>query len=154
MMSIIDFLGPWSWVIFGLLLLGLEILAPGTFFLWFGLSALVVGAITLIVGTDSAVWVWQAQWVVFLALSLATAIVGRRIMVRKGWDKSEDPDLNQRGAQLLGRTAVLTDAISEGRGRAKIGDTVWQVSGPDMNKGKRVKVIGHDGAMLEVEPAD
>ncbi len=154
MMSVIEFLGPWSWVIFGLVLLGLEIMAPGTFFLWFGISAIVVGAVTLVVGTDNAVWVWQLQWIVFLVLTLGTAIVGRRIMVNKGWDGSDNPNLNERGQQMVGRTAILSDAISEGRGRAKIGDTVWQVSGPDLAQGSRVRVTGHDGGVLMVEAAE
>ena len=33
-------LGPWFWVVLGVLLLVLEILAPGTMFLWFGVAAL------------------------------------------------------------------------------------------------------------------
>ena len=154
MMALIEAFGAWSWVIFGLVLLGLEIIAPGTFFLWFGLSAMVVGAITLVVGPDNAVWVWQFQLVVFLALSLVTAIVGRRMMVRKGWDKSENPTLNARGAQLVGRTAVLSGAISQGRGRAKIDDTIWQVSGPDIEQGSQVVIVGYNGGVLEVEPKD
>ncbi len=153
MMALIEALGAWSWVIFGLVLLGLEILAPGTFFLWFALSAMVVGAITLVVGPDNAVWVWQFQLVVFLILSLVTAVVGRRMMVRRGWDKSQNPTLNLRGAQLVGRTAILSDAISQGRGRAKIDDTIWQVSGPDMKQGSKIKVVGFEGGILEVEAA-
>ena len=150
-MNIIEQLGSWNWIIFGLVLLGLEIMAPGTFFLWFGLSALVVGVVTLIVGTDSMVWVWQAQLVVFLVLSLVTAVVGRRLLVNKGWDKSENPMLNNRGAQLVGRTVVLSEAISQGRGRAKVDDTVWQVSGPDLPLGSNVRIVGDDGGVLQVE---
>jgi len=151
MMTLINTLGPWSWIVFGLVLLGLEIIAPGTFFLWFGLSAMVVGLITLLLGMDHAVWVWQFQLLTFLVLSLVSAIAGRRMMVRKQWDKSENPTLNNRGAQLVGRTAVLSEAISEGRGRAKIGDTIWQVSGAKMKEGARVRIVGHNGAVLEVE---
>ena len=153
-MNIIEQLGSWNWIIFGLILLGLEILAPGTFFLWFGLSALVVGVVTLIVGTDSLVWVWQAQLVTFLILSLVTAIVGRRMMVNKGWDKSENPMLNERGSQLVGRMVVLNEAITQGRGRAKIDDTVWQVAGPDLPKGANVRITGSEGGVLHVKVVD
>ena len=151
--EIVASLGSWSWIVFGLLLLGLEVLAPGTFFLWFAISALLVGIVTLIVGTDSAVWVWQAQWVVFLVLSLITAVIGRRMMTRKGWDKSDMPELNQRGAQLAGEMATLSEAIVNGRGRARIGDTTWQVVGEDMPKGTKVRVSGSDAGVLSVEKA-
>ncbi|WP_346433041.1 hypothetical protein [Breoghania sp.] len=62
--TIIHVLGPWSWHVLGLLLLGLEILAPGTFFLWFGISALLVGTAALFIGMS-----WQVEVVAFLVLS-------------------------------------------------------------------------------------
>ena len=37
-------LGTWNWLIFGLVLMGLELLAPGVFLFWLGLAALLVGA--------------------------------------------------------------------------------------------------------------
>jgi len=150
-MAILHELGGWSWWILGLLLLGLEILAPGTFFLWFGLSAIVVGTITLALGPENTFWIWQIQVLVFLALSLITAMVGRKLILQYGWDKSENELLNQRGAQLVGRIAVLKDAISEGTGRAKIGDTLWRVRGPDLKAGSRVRVIGYEAGTLMVE---
>ena len=78
--ELIDTLGPWSWVIFGLILLGIEILAPSTFLLWPGLSALVVGLITLVLGVDNTIWPWQAQLLVFLVLSLVIAYFGRQLV--------------------------------------------------------------------------
>ncbi|HMN86004.1 MAG TPA: NfeD family protein, partial [Bauldia sp.] len=53
-------LGPWTWVIVGIVLLGLEILAPGNVFVWMGLAALVVGALAL--GLDVA---WQFELLIF-----------------------------------------------------------------------------------------
>ena len=151
--EVLRMLGPWSWIVFGLLLLGLEVIAPGTFFLWFALSALFVGVITLIVGTDSLVWVWQAQWIVFLVLSVVSAVIGRRMMVQRGWDKSDNPDLNDRGGQLVGEVATLSEPIVNGHGRARIGDTTWQVTGDDMPKGAKVRVASSDGSVLRVQKA-
>jgi len=59
--SFIQALGPWTWVAVGLLILGIEIMMPSTLLLWPGLSALAVGFITLVLGTDAAIWPWQAQ---------------------------------------------------------------------------------------------
>ncbi len=152
-MTIIDSLGPWMWVAFGLLLLGIEILAPSTFLLWPGLAGLVVGLITLVLGTENSIWPWQAQLVAFLALSLLIAWFGKDYVKSRNLEKSVNPDLNDRGTQLIGQTAILKEAISEGYGRAKIGDTTWRVKGQDTKAGARVKVIGSDGSLLLVEAA-
>lgn len=151
--TIIQDLGPWNWWILALILMGLEILAPGTFFLWFGISAFVIGTITLAVGQSSGVWVWQTQLIGFVVLSLVSALFGRRFMsqARVGDEIEGDPLLNQRGAQLIGRTAVVQEAIAGGQGRAKIGETTWRVIGPDLPEGTRVRVVDADGATLIVE---
>ena len=152
-MTIIEVLGPWTWVAFGLLLLGVEILLPSTILLWPGIAALVVGAITLILGTESDIWPGQAQFIVFLFLSLLTAWFGKKYVKTHNLEESDVPDLNDRGTQLVGQTAVLTEAISEGYGRAKVGDTTWRVKGSDTKNGTRVKIIGADGSLLLVETA-
>lgn len=151
--EIVDTLGPWAWVIFGLILLGIEIVMPSTFLLWPGLSALVVGAITLVLGTENAIWPWQAQLLVFLGLSLLIAFFGRNYVRAKDFEQSEQPHLNQRGVQLIGQKAVLTTSIENGQGRAKIGDTTWSVRGPDLKKGETIQVTGTDGNALLVEKA-
>ena len=79
---------------------------------------------------------------------------GRRLMHRHGWDRSEAPDLNDRGKQLVGKVAVLTQPIAGGNGRARIGDTTWRVAGPDLPEGARVRVTGAKAETLEVEAAD
>lgn len=152
-MTIIDSLGPWLWVAIGLLILGIEIIAPSTILLWPGLAALVVGAITLLLGTENSIWPWQAQVVVFLALSLLIAWFGKDYVKSHDLEKSDKPDLNNRGTQLIGETALLKEAIAEGYGRAKIGDTTWRVKGADAKAGTRVKVVGADGSLLIVEKA-
>ena len=137
-------LGPWSWWIGGLLLLGLEVVAPGTFFLWFGLSALVVGTLALFF--DIA---WQAELVLFGALSLVSLLAGRAFMRRSG-DAEGAPSLNRRGSRLVGREFVLEQPISQGDGRVRIDDTIWRVTGDDMPSGTRIRVERLDGPVLVV----
>jgi len=132
-------LGPWNWMVLGLVLLILEIMAPGVFLLWIGIAALIVGAITLALWS-SAFWVWQVQVVLFLVLSLVAAYYGKKIMDGRN-EVSDLPLLNQRGAQMIGRTATLSEPIREGRGRIQLGDTLWRVSGPDLPAGARVRVV-------------
>jgi inner membrane protein len=151
--SLIEYLGPWNWWILALLLMGLEILAPGTFFLWFGISAFVIGTISLGVG-DSTLWVWQTQVIGFVVLSLVSALFGRRFMARYNNDEAAMPDLNRRGHQLIGQTIKLSEAIAEGHGRARIGDTTWRITGPDLPKGTRVRIVDAKSGALCVEASE
>jgi membrane protein implicated in regulation of membrane protease activity len=59
--------------------------------------------------------------------------------------------LNQRGAQYIGRTFALVEAIEGGSGKVHVGDTVWLVEGGDAPVGARVRVVGVRGAVLQVE---
>jgi membrane protein implicated in regulation of membrane protease activity len=149
-LSFLQALGPWTWVAVGLLILGLEIITPSTILLWPGLSALVVGFITLVLGNEAAIWPWQAQVLVFLLLSVVLAVVGKRIMKNRKYSESDNPILNERGAQLIGQTAVLADPITNGMGRVKIGDTTWRVKGNDTKAGSKVKVVDYDAGTLIV----
>jgi inner membrane protein len=150
--SAIETLGPWNWWILALILMGLEIVAPGTFFLWFGISAFVIGTITLALGPDTSFWIWQTQVIGFVVMSLVTALFGRRYMMRYSIEDQENANLNRRGLQMIGRTALLKQAIAEGHGRVKFGETTWRVTGPDLPEGTRVRVIDAHGGTLQVEP--
>lgn len=150
---IVSELGPWNWMVLGFVLIVLEIVAPGVFLVWIGIAALLVGAISLFVW-DAAVWTWQVQVLLFLALSLVSAYVGTKLVGSSRKDDSDQPLLNRRGVQLIGRTATLTEPINNGRGRIRLGDTLWRVSGPDLPAGARVKVTGAAETDLDltVEP--
>ena len=143
-------LGPWNWMVLGFVLLILEILVPGVFLLWIGIAAILVGALTLQLA-HAAFWVWQAQVVLFLILSVISAYVGHRVMAKTGGE-SDQPLLNRRAEQLIGRTATLAEPIAEGRGRIRLGDTFWLVTGPDLPVGARVRVIAVKDMELVVEP--
>jgi membrane protein implicated in regulation of membrane protease activity len=145
-------LGLWNWMVLGFVLLMLEIAVPGVFLLWIGIAALIVGAVSLALW-NAAFWTWQVQVVVFLLLSLVSAYIGKQIAGRREGE-SDQPLLNRRGAQMIGRTATLSEPIREGRGRIHLGDTLWRVSGPDLPAGTRVRVTGATDTDLEltVEP--
>lgn len=147
---IVTELGPWSWWVAGLLLLMAEIVMPGVFLIWIGIAAIIVGSLSLVFWGDPF-WLWQVQILIFAILSVACALIGRRIMSRSA--ETDEPLLNQRGASLVGRTATLSEPISEGRGRIRIDDTFWIVSGPDLPVGAQVRITHGTGQELRVEPA-
>lgn len=141
---IVSELGPWNWWILGLVLIGLEILAPGTVFLWFGVSAILVGTLALFVDLS-----WQISLVLFLILSFATLIVGRRLMSKLSSEEG-DPGLNRRGSRYIGRKFILEKPLQQGTGKLSIDDTVWRITGPDLPTGSSVTVERIEGAHLVV----
>jgi membrane protein implicated in regulation of membrane protease activity len=148
MSEIIGTLGVWTWFVLGTFLLILELIAPGAVFIWFGIAAFVVGLAALSLDIP-----WQAQILAFAVLSLALIYIYRRYF-RTRTEESDRPFLNKRGESVVGQSFVLTEAIRQGRGKVRIGDTDWRVSGPDLAKGETVTVTGVDGALLQVEKAD
>ena len=141
-------LGPWNWMVLGCVLLALEIVVPGFFLLWIGIAALVTGALSLLLW-DAGYWMWQVQVVVFLVLAVASAYAGNRLMRGRGGD-SDMPLLNRRSEQMIGKVATLTEPIKDGRGRIRIGDTMWRVSGPDLPAGTQVRVKSAVATDLEL----
>ena len=91
------------------------------------------------------------QVIDFVFLSLIVAYSARRFL-RDSPIASADPLMNRRVARMVGKTAVVVQAIEHGSGRIHYGDGEWNVRGPDVAVGERVKITGSDGATLLVEP--
>jgi inner membrane protein len=144
----IENLGAWSWLIFGIALLALEIAAPGAFLLWFGIAAIVVGVVALLVVVP-----WQAQLILFVVLAVVFVVIGRRYFSYSA-GKEVPSGLNARGRRMVGTIVVLDEPVVDGRGRIRIDDTTWRVSGQDMPSGTRVRVVEADGAVLSIKNVD
>ena len=148
MLDAVAAIGPWAWIIAGIALLGLEILAPGNVLVWFGVAAILTGLFEFATGFG-----WQVNSLLFAVLSIVLVVVGRRYFARRG-GRSEQPFLNQRGNGLVGRSQVLDEPIVSGEGRIRIDDTTWRVTGPDLPSGARVRVTSANGALLSVVKAE
>ncbi|MEA2903417.1 MAG: inner membrane protein [Alphaproteobacteria bacterium] len=144
-MSWIVSLGHWNWFVAAAVLFLIEILAPGSFMLWLGLSAILVGAISIAID-----WSWQAQLIVFAVFAVAFVPAWRHF-ARKVEEPVDRPFLNRRADGYVGRVFTLDKPIVDGVGTVRIDDTVWRVSGPDCPAGSRVKIARADGADLLVE---
>jgi hypothetical protein len=138
----------WHWWILAALFAGIEILAPGVFFIWLGAAAAVTGLIAFVIPSLG----WEIEALLFAILAVL-AIVGWRSYQKKAARNEVPSTLNRRGEQMIGRMAVLSEPIQNGRGKAKIDDSVWRVEGSDLPAGTQVKVTAVDGAILKVEPA-
>ncbi|OYU91388.1 MAG: hypothetical protein CFE29_00375 [Bradyrhizobiaceae bacterium PARB1] len=140
-------LGTWNWLIFGVLLMALELLAPGIFLFWLGLAAFLVGMLSFIV-TPS----WQLQMLMFAVFAAAAVPIWRRVARQKP-GANPNPFLNRRADALVGRVFTLDRPIVDGSGIVRVDDTVWRVSGPDVPAGTKVKIVKADGASLTVDVA-
>lgn len=138
-------LGPWNWLILAAILFGLEMLVPGVHFLWFGAAAVLVGILALATGLT-----WQWQLVAFAILSVLSVFLARRWSTVDG-ARSDQPGLNVRGSEYVGRVVVVEEAIRGGRGRVMVGDSVWIAEGPETPAGGRVRIKGSNGTVLVVE---
>ena len=139
----------WSWWILAVALLVLEAFAPGTFFMWLGIAAGVVGLLLLLMPGMG----WEYQIVVFATISVASIVIWRQYF-RKHPVATDQPALNRRGEQYVGRTFTLAEPIVNGQGKIRVDDTSWKIRGDDCEAGSRIKVIGVDGVQLKVEPVD
>lgn len=145
--------GLWNWFILGAILLAVEILTPGVYLLWLGVAAIITGLLSFLL-VNSGIWVWQVQVLAFLLFSIICVLIGRRIFPTTGSEDTDEPLLNQRERQLIGRTARLEEPIREGRGRIRLGDTLWRVTGPDLAAGTQVRVTDAQGGQLTVEAVE
>src|SRR5690606_26374254 len=88
--------GPWAWIVGGLVLLALELVLPGGFLLWMGISGVITGLIVLFQPIG-----WPLQWLIFGVLSLVSIALWVR------WSRSrptptDRPELNERASRYVG----------------------------------------------------
>jgi len=132
------------WVVAGLVLLAVEIHAPGAFMMWLGLAACGTGLVVL--GTGIGFELQVVTCAILAAVSLAVGLRFRRHPPAR---------LNTQQAGLAGRTA--TALTFHGReGRVRVGDSDWAArvpsDVPEPVSGTRLRVEGVDGTVLIVRP--
>jgi len=136
----------WHWLILAVALIILEILMPGAYFLWMGVSAAAVGCAMFIFPEMP----WLTQILIFAALSVITVVIYKTHQ-KKNPIVTDEPALNRRGEQYIGRTLILTEAIVNGTGKTKVDDSTWNVTGADMEVGESVRVVAIEGSTFKVE---
>ena len=138
----------WYWWALSAVLLVFEMLLPGVVFLFIAIGAAAAGLVLLVASGASL----EFQLAVFGVVSVASAVALRPYLKRLQ-SRTAEPSLNARGEALVGQVFVLDQPILAGRGRVKLGDGSWIVTGPDMVAGAKVRVAAVQGTELRVEPA-
>lgn len=137
----------WHWLVVAVVLISIEMLIVGTYyFLWMSLSAVIVGGIMYFYPGMS----WLAQVLTFTILSVLIIVFFKRYQTNNPVT-SDEPALNRRGEQYIGRVFTLSEAIVNGVGKVKVDDSIWKVSGEDMETGAKVRVVAIDGTIFKVE---
>ena len=140
--------GPWAWFVAGLVLLALELVVPGGYFLWLGTAGVVTGLAAFVPGLG---WPWQVT--IFGVLALGIVVGWTLVTLNRKTESVDNPCLNRGAERSVGHEAVIDEPIVDGFGRMKLGDSVWRIAGPDMAAGAKVRVTGADGAVLRVVEA-
>jgi len=138
----------WHWLILAVALIILEILMPGAYFLWMGISAAAVGGAMFIFPEMPLL----VQILIFAVLSVITVMI-YKTHKRKNPVVTDEPALNRRGEQYIGRNFTLSEPIVNGMGKVKVDDSTWKVTGIDMDAGATVRVVAVDGTTFKVEAA-
>jgi membrane protein implicated in regulation of membrane protease activity len=136
----------WLWMIGGVLLLIMEVIAPGFFLVFIGAAAIATGLFTLLFGLGTA-----PQLALFALYAMISVMLGRRFYANRTSD-SADPLLNDRAARLVGKVVTVAADVDEHHGRVRVGDGEWGARGGPAAVGERVRITGVDGNCLNVEP--
>lgn len=139
----------WMWAIAGLVLILSELVLPAFVLVWFGLGALVVALLLLLVGGLSL----TAQFGAWLVLSLALVVLWFRIF-KPGFHKTR---IGQSDANAVGEVGVLTREVAPfAKGevrfqRPTLGSDVWPcIADEVIATNTRVKVLSVEGSFLKV----
>ncbi len=142
-LNLIEF---WHWLIAAVVMIILEMVIPAAYFLWMGISAFIVGLLLFAIPAIPLL----IQIIIFCTLSVVTLYLYKRHKKLNPTEKDE-PNLNRRGEQYVGRIFTLEEPIVNGVGKVKVDDSTWKVMGVDMPAGTKVRVLSVDGTILNVE---
>ena len=145
MEQLFPILGAWVWFVVAGIFLLLELLSPGVFFIWLGVAAAATGVVDNLHDLP-----WQGELVLFAILSAIAVVAGRRFYSGPAMEPKDNPHLNRRQMGYVGRSFTLKQPIVDGRGKLTIEDTVWEIEGPDMAAGTRIKVTAVNDMTLVV----
>lgn len=146
--ELFNILGEWTWWIVAGVMFVLELITTSFFFLWFGVGAVLTALLMYVVD-----WGWQGQLAAFTVFSLICLAASRYIAVKRQ-PESDRPMLNRRDKALVGRKFTLEEPMKNGRGWIRVADSVWQVEGPDLDAGTRVRVASVDSGRVTIERAE
>lgn len=145
-MELFDQIHAWHWFVLAVILIVLEVTTTTGFLLGIAFAALALAGVLYALPELS----WDWQFLSFGVLSVVLTL-GYRAYFRSVNNATDNPLLNDRAAQMMGKTFLLSVELDRS-GADMIGDTRWTLrSAGRINKGARVRVVGVEGMVLIVE---
>lgn len=142
-----DWLFNWSgWLILGFVLLALELIIPGVFIMWWGLSAIILAALIALLPYLTP----SFQVSIFAVVAIIFSLVWWKYQHTKDKQNDRTDSLNSRENAMIGMKGVIVEIQESGVVRGKFGDTTWRVVGEDLNIGDFVVVQRVEGITLFV----
>jgi membrane protein implicated in regulation of membrane protease activity len=137
----------WYWILLGLLLAAIELATPGGFFfIFFAVSALLVGLLHVMGLVESD----AMQWALFSVLSVGCLALFRKPLLERMnvAERAEAVD------SIVGELAIPATAIGPGQhGRAEVRGALWTVRNVDavaVDAGERTRVVAVRGLELDI----
>lgn len=140
---VLDF---WHWWIFAVVLIIVEILAPTFFALWMAIAAFLTGLLLFLFPEMQ----WEYQVMIFAVMSVISIVMWRRYYTNNPI-ATDQPMLNRRGEQYIGRVITLKMPIEDGQGKVQVDDSTWKIEGVDCPAGTKVKIVKVDNVVFQVE---
>lgn len=139
----------WHWIVLGLVLAAAEMVMPTNALLWFGIAGVATGLVVAVAEIDAA---WQL--VVFATLAFISFFPVRWAARRlRAGDETGDDTLNRRGRSAVGHHVTVIEAIQDGYGAVRVGDSRWRATCErDLPEGSKVEVVDVEGTTLKVRP--
>ena len=135
----------WVWIVAAGALALAEMALPGAYLMWIALGA----AVTAIAAGATGI-ILEGQLAVF-AIATSVSCLGGYFVYRALEPRREHGiALNAPQRSMVGARGTVSDAFVNGRGKVRVGDTVWLADGPDLEVGTPVIVAGVRGTRLEV----
>ena len=117
-------LGTWNWLIFGFILMALELLAPGVFLFWLGLAALLVGLLSFAINPS-----WQAQLLMFAVFAVA-AVPAWRHFAQERVEQQREQSVSQQAHRSADRPGVHAGKADHRTAQARCGSTTRSGASP------------------------
>lgn len=147
--SLVTELNHWHWFAFGVLLIVVEVFVSGALLMWMGFAAMAVGVLVWLMPGLT----WETQIMFFAGASIISIYIWRQLITKK-LPETDQPTLNRRAEQYVGRVFTLEEPLVNGQGKIHVDDSTWKITGDDLPVGAKVKVVSVAGVILHVETAE
>ena len=141
----------WHWLSIAGLLLIIELLVGAEFLLWLAFPAVASAGVAYIAPSMD----WRIQILLYILFAIASLLIWKKYYRSKKLAVTDQPHLNQRQQQFVGRTFTLIETLNNDEGKIVVDDSQWRVriigGESTAKKNSKVKVMDVDGMILLVE---